>query len=153
MSFVRQVAHSAFQQVERFTSFYPGILVDYGVHGSFEQKLLGAFRQFVTQEHDRALKVSLSERSRYALMGAGTGCDAQYLFAEDVLGQNRGHMPRHSKVYRNFAAELDRLQEERVAAFREFVADVDSRAYPEDRHVVRMDPAELGKFMDGIGLR
>ena len=29
-------------------------------------------------------------------MGAGTGCDAQYLFAEDVLGQNRGHMPRHS---------------------------------------------------------
>ena len=26
-------------------------------------------------------------------MGAGTGCDAQYLFAEDVLGTNRGHMP------------------------------------------------------------
>ena len=50
-------------------------------------------------------------------MGAGTGCDAQYLFAEDVLGTNRGHMPRHSKVYRNFAAEYDRLQAERVAAF------------------------------------
>ena len=30
---------------------------------------------------------------------------------------NRGHMPRHSKVYRNFAAEYDRLQAERVAAF------------------------------------
>src|SRR6201996_5052433 len=27
-------------------------------------------------------------------MGAGGGCDAQYLFAEDVLGANRGHMPR-----------------------------------------------------------
>ncbi|MET0597100.1 MAG: 3-methyl-2-oxobutanoate hydroxymethyltransferase [Mesorhizobium sp.] len=80
-------------------------------------------------------------------MGAGTGCDAQYLFAEDVLGQNRGHMPRHSKVYRNFAAEYDRLQQERIAAFSEFVADVDSKAYPEERHIVRMDPGELDEFM------
>jgi 3-methyl-2-oxobutanoate hydroxymethyltransferase len=79
-------------------------------------------------------------------MGAGTGCDAQYLFAEDVLGQNRGHTPRHSKVYRNFAAEYDRLQNERVAAFKEFVDDVQSSAYPEARHVVRMDPTELERF-------
>lgn len=83
-------------------------------------------------------------------MGAGTGCDAQYLFAEDVLGTNRGHMPRHSKVYRNFAAEYDRLQAERVAAFKEFVADVDSLAYPEERHIVRMPPAELDRFMQEI---
>ncbi len=83
-------------------------------------------------------------------MGAGTGCDAQYLFAEDVLGTNRGHMPRHSKVYRNFAAEMDRLQQERVAAFKEFVADVESLAYPEERHIVRMDPAELQKFMQKL---
>jgi 3-methyl-2-oxobutanoate hydroxymethyltransferase len=83
-------------------------------------------------------------------MGAGTGCDAQYLFAEDVLGQNRGHMPRHSKVYRNFAAEYDRLQTERVAAFSEFVADVNSKAYPEDKHVVRMAPDELARFMERI---
>ena len=83
-------------------------------------------------------------------MGAGTGCDAQYLFAEDVLGTNRGHMPRHSKVYRNFAAEYDRLQAERVAAFSEFVADVNSKAYPEERHVVRMDPAELETFLEKV---
>ncbi len=83
-------------------------------------------------------------------MGAGAGCDAQYLFADDVLGQNRGHMPRHSKVYRNFAAEYDRLQGERIAAFREFVADVDSGTFPEDRHVLRMDPAELEKFLREI---
>jgi 3-methyl-2-oxobutanoate hydroxymethyltransferase len=83
-------------------------------------------------------------------MGSGTGCDAQYLFAEDVLGQNRGHMPRHSKVYRNFAAEFDRLQKERVAAFREFVADIRKGAFPEDRHIVHMDPAELSKFLKDI---
>ena len=83
-------------------------------------------------------------------MGAGAGCDAQYLFAEDVLGTNRGHMPRHSKVYRNFAAEYDRLQAERVAAFSEYVADVTSRAYPEERHLVRMPEHELQAFMAGI---
>ena len=83
-------------------------------------------------------------------MGAGPGCDAQYLFAEDILGTNRSHMPRHSKVYRNFAAEYDRLQAERVAAFREFIADVASTAYPEDRHVVRMSPEELAVFQDAL---
>lgn len=96
---------------------------------------------------------AISERTSLFMisMGAGTGCDAQYLFAEDVLGQNRGHMPRHSKVYRNFAAEFDRLQAERIAAFSEFVADVDSKAYPEEKHVVRMDPAELKRFMNRLG--
>jgi 3-methyl-2-oxobutanoate hydroxymethyltransferase len=80
-------------------------------------------------------------------MGAGTGCDAQYLFAEDILGTNRGHMPRHSKVYRNFAAEYDRLQAERIAAFKEFIADVNSLAYPEEKHIVRMPPDELSTFL------
>ena len=79
-------------------------------------------------------------------MGAGPGCDAQYLFAEDILGTNRGHMPRHSKVYRNFAAEFERLQAERVAAFREFLADVDSGRYPEEGHVVRMAPEQMASF-------
>ena len=83
-------------------------------------------------------------------MGAGTGCDAQYLFAEDVLGTNRGHMPRHSKVYRNFAAEYDRLQQERIAAFKEYVADVESKAYPEEKHIVRMAPDELKTFLDEL---
>lgn len=84
-------------------------------------------------------------------MGAGTGCDAQYLFAEDVLGQNRGHTPRHSKVYRNFAAEFERLQSERISAFSEFVADVESGAYPEPRHVVRMNPGEFETFKQRLG--
>jgi len=83
-------------------------------------------------------------------MGAGAGCDAQYLFAEDILGTNRGHMPRHSKVYRNFAAEYDRLQAERVAAFKEFIADVASSAYPENKHVVKMAAAELSAFQAAL---
>jgi 3-methyl-2-oxobutanoate hydroxymethyltransferase len=95
---------------------------------------------------------AISERTSLFLlsMGAGAGCDAQYLFAEDILGMNRGHMPRHSKVYRNFAAEYDRLQAERVAAFSEYVADVNSNAYPEEKHIVRMPPEELSAFMAKI---
>ena len=95
---------------------------------------------------------AISKRTSLVMlsMGAGTGCDAQYLFAEDILGTNRGHMPRHSKVYRNFAAEYDRLQNERIAAFSEFVADVESNAYPEERHIVRMEPDELKTFMAQI---
>jgi 3-methyl-2-oxobutanoate hydroxymethyltransferase len=83
-------------------------------------------------------------------MGSGPGCDAQYLFAEDILGTNRGHLPRHAKVYRDFAAEEDRLQRERVAAFGEFIADVSSGAYPEDRHVVRMPTEELDDFISKL---
>ena len=41
---------------------------------------------------------------------------------------------------------MDRLQNERIAAFREYVDDVDSGAYPEPRHVVRMDARELELF-------
>lgn len=83
-------------------------------------------------------------------MGAGAGCDAQYLFADDVLGQNRGHVPRHAKTYRNFAAEFDRLQHERIAAFREFRRDVESGAYPAEPHNVGVAGEELARFRDMI---
>ena len=83
-------------------------------------------------------------------MGAGSGTDAQYLFAEDVLGCTRGHRPRHAKVYRNFRAEYDRLQDERVAAFREFVADVRTGAYPGPGHDVAVDDREFADFVAAL---
>jgi 3-methyl-2-oxobutanoate hydroxymethyltransferase len=86
-------------------------------------------------------------------MGAGAGCDAQYLFANDILGYTEGHIPRHSKVYRNFATEYARLQDERIAAFREYVADVESGAYPEDRHILHLAPAEKEGFLAGLDKR
>lgn len=86
-------------------------------------------------------------------MGAGAGCDAQYLFANDILGYTDGHIPRHSKVYRDFRTEYDRLQAERVAAFREFADDVKTGAYPEERHLVRMPDEELETFREGIASR
>jgi 3-methyl-2-oxobutanoate hydroxymethyltransferase len=90
----------------------------------------------------------ISERTPLFMisMGSGTGCDAQYLFACDVLGDNRGHVPRHAKRYRNFAAEFDRLQQERIAAFKEYARDVESGTFPEKSQVVPVAVEELAKF-------
>lgn len=85
-------------------------------------------------------------------MGAGPGADAQYLFAEDVLGCTDGHKPRHAKTYRNFAAENARLQAERIAAFREYIADVNAGAYPEPQHNVAMADAEFTALKADLGL-
>ncbi len=94
----------------------------------------------------------ISKRTSLVLlsMGAGAGADAQYLIAEDVLGYSRGHQPRHAKVYRNFRAEYDRLQRERIAAFKEFRADVESGAYPEEKHTVPIADAEFEAFMKAL---
>lgn len=111
----------------------------------------GAEIEVVPAEAARAIR----ERTSLFLisMGSGTGCDAQYLFADDVLGQNRGHVPRHAKVYRNFAEENAKLQRERVAAFSEFVADVGDGKFPENKHLVHMDPAELKTFLESLEAR
>lgn len=83
-------------------------------------------------------------------MGAGAGCDAQYLFSDDVLGANTGHVPRHAKTHRNFAAEYAQLQEERVGAYREFADDVRSRAYPEAGHKVNTEEKVVSRFRDWL---
>ncbi|MCB2137275.1 MAG: 3-methyl-2-oxobutanoate hydroxymethyltransferase [Rhodobacteraceae bacterium] len=83
-------------------------------------------------------------------MGAGAGTDAQYLFAEDVLGHGRNRVPRHARTYRNFAAEFARLQTERIAAFTEFAADVASGQYPAENHVVPIDDDEFAAFQAAL---
>jgi 3-methyl-2-oxobutanoate hydroxymethyltransferase len=111
----------------------------------------GAFGAELEVVPDR-VGTEISKRSSLMMfsMGAGTGGDAQYLFAEDVLGYTRGHKPRHAKSYRNFRTELDRLQRERVAAFKEFAGEVSSGAYPAPEHLVPIEDAEFAKFMEQL---
>ena len=85
-------------------------------------------------------------------MGAGPHADGQYLFSEDVLGHTSGHKPRHAKTYRNFATEFERLQRERIAAYREFISDVETGGYPEPHHVISITDEELSAFKTGLGL-
>ena len=111
----------------------------------------GAFGAELEVVPDR-VAAEISRRTPLVMlgMGAGSGADAQYLFAEDVLGCTRGHRPRHARTYRNFAAEYVRLQAERVAAFAEFRADVESGAYPAAEHVVPIEDAEFEAFLAGL---
>ena len=83
-------------------------------------------------------------------MGAGTGCDAQYLFAKDILGYNDGHIPRHAKSYRNHAAEYARLHQDAIAAFGEFRAEVESRAFPTQAQTLNIADEEFETFMSGL---
>ena len=84
-------------------------------------------------------------------MGAGAGGHAQYLFTDDVLGQNSGHVPRHAKVYANFAAEHARLQTLRIEAMTRFAQDVHSGAYPAPQYLVDSEAEVVASFRDWLG--
>lgn len=95
---------------------------------------------------------AIAERTGLFLisMGAGRGGHAQYLFSDDVLGQNRGHIPRHAKVYADFAAEYERLQALRIDAMSRFARDVHDGDYPAPQHLVDCDPAVVEQFKDWL---
>ncbi|MFM1769164.1 MAG: 3-methyl-2-oxobutanoate hydroxymethyltransferase [Verrucomicrobiota bacterium] len=83
-------------------------------------------------------------------LGSGPGCDTQFLFSDDILGDYDERLPRHAKAYRNFLEENRRLQRERVAAFSEYIADVQSGRFPERGHLVEMDEAVLRRVQASV---
>lgn len=94
----------------------------------------------------------LSKKTTLILMslGSGTGCDTQFLFSDDILGDYDERIPRHAKAYRNFLQEYRRLQDERIAAFREYAADVQSGRFPSANHLVAMDEDAFKKSVEQI---
>jgi 3-methyl-2-oxobutanoate hydroxymethyltransferase len=91
------------------------------------------------------LATFLSSQTKLILMslGSGSGCDTQFLFSDDILGDYDERLPRHAKAYRNFLEENRRLQKERVAAFGEYIADVNEGRFPERSNLVEMDDSLL----------
>lgn len=83
-------------------------------------------------------------------MGAGPAGHAQYLFTDDVLGQNTGHVPRHARKYADFATEYARLQEKRIAAMQAFVTDVHTGSYPAPQYMVDCDANVVTDFRDWL---
>lgn len=84
-------------------------------------------------------------------LGSGSGCDTQFLFSDDILGDYEERLPRHAKAYRNFLEEHRRLQRERVAAFSEYIADVQEGRFPERSHLVEMDGQLLKELIRSAG--
>jgi 3-methyl-2-oxobutanoate hydroxymethyltransferase len=95
----------------------------------------------------------LSSQTKLILMslGSGPGCDTQFLFSDDILGDYDERLPRHAKAYRNFAEEHRRLQQERLAAFQEYIADVKEGHFPERSHLVEMEAPLLDEVTRTIG--
>ncbi|TLD70050.1 ketopantoate hydroxymethyltransferase [Phragmitibacter flavus] len=94
------------------------------------------------------LATFLSSQTKMLLMslGSGSGCDTQFLFSDDILGDYEERPPRHAKTYRNFAAEHRRLQQERIAAFKEYIADVNEGRFPASENLIASDAA----FIDQV---
>ncbi|NTT88019.1 3-methyl-2-oxobutanoate hydroxymethyltransferase [Tabrizicola fusiformis] len=112
----------------------------------------GAFAAEIEVVPD-AIAAAIAERTSLFLlsMGGGASGNAQYLFSDDVLGQNRGRIPRHAKVYADFASEFDRLQNMRVGAMRAFANDVHGGEFPSSPHLVTAEADVIAEFREWLG--
>ena len=80
-------------------------------------------------------------------MGSGSGCDGQYLFANDVLGYTQGHIPRHARIYKDFKKEFERLQVQRIEAFKSLHEDTINKKFDDPKITVGIDDKEYDKFL------
>jgi 3-methyl-2-oxobutanoate hydroxymethyltransferase len=99
-----------------------------------------------------ALLVEISKRTTLmtSSIGGGSGGDIQFLFAEDILGNNPPPYPRHSKQYRNLYKMKQEMQAERVAGFKEFVDDVQQGRFPGAEHVIKASDSLIGNFLAAV---
>ncbi|MDP6709613.1 MAG: 3-methyl-2-oxobutanoate hydroxymethyltransferase, partial [Alphaproteobacteria bacterium] len=99
-----------------------------------------------------ALLAEISKRTTLltSSIGAGSGGDIQFLFAEDILGNNPPPYPRHSKQYRNIYKMQQEIQTERVAGFKEFVDDVRQGRFPGKEHVIEAPENLVGAFLEAV---
>ena len=83
-------------------------------------------------------------------IGAGSGGDMQFLFAEDILGNNPPPYPRHSKQYRELYKLKQEMQAQRISGFKEFIDDVKSGKFPGPEHVIRAKEGLVDKFVEAV---
>lgn len=80
-------------------------------------------------------------------IGAGSGGDIQFLFAEDILGNNGPPYPRHSKQYRNLFKLRAAMQAERVGGFKDFIQDVRAGGFPGPQHIIQAPEGLIDAFV------
>ena len=83
-------------------------------------------------------------------IGSGSGGDIQFLFAQDLLGDGKPPFPRHAKQYCDLYAMRQEMQKTRVAAFKEFAAEVRSGAFPGPEHTVDVGQDVVDGFLEAI---
>lgn len=83
-------------------------------------------------------------------IGAGSGGDIQFLFAEDILGNNPPPYPRHSKQYRDLYTLQQQLQDERVGGFKDYIKDVANGGFPAPEHIIDAPDGLIDSFLESI---
>jgi len=83
-------------------------------------------------------------------IGAGSGGDIQFLFAEDILGNNPPPYPRHSKQYCSLYKMKEEMQVQRIGGFRAFIDDVVQGKFPGPEHVVTAPDGLIEGFVESI---
>ena len=96
------------------------------------------------------IEISKHTKLLTSSIGAGKGGDIQFLFAEDILGNNPPPYPRHSKQYRQLYKMKEKMQLERVAGFKEFIKDVKTGNFPKTEHVVRAASGLIESFVKAL---
>ena len=79
-------------------------------------------------------------------IGSGNKSDVQFLFAEDILGCSAIKLPRHAKKYRDFNRLYQKMQKERINAFKEYKKDVLQNNFPLKKHSIDIENKEIEKF-------
>lgn len=95
------------------------------------------------------LLMQISSRTRLltSSIGAGSGGDIQFMFAEDILGNHAPPYPRHTKQYRDLFKMEQAIQAERVGGFRDYIADVKCGRFPGPEHVVKAPDGLIDQFL------
>ncbi|MEE2688777.1 MAG: 3-methyl-2-oxobutanoate hydroxymethyltransferase [Pseudomonadota bacterium] len=83
-------------------------------------------------------------------IGGGKGGDIQFLFADDILGNNAPPYPRHSKQYRDMYKMKQDMQRERVGGFKDFIEDVRTRKFPAGEHVIKAPDNLIDDFLSAV---
>ena len=98
------------------------------------------------------LLIEISKRTSLltSSIGGGSGGDIQFLFAEDILGNNPPPYPRHSKQYKNLYKMKQEMQAERVAGFKEFIDDVKTGNFPGREHTIQAPNNLIEEFLDEL---
>ncbi|MEE4313545.1 MAG: 3-methyl-2-oxobutanoate hydroxymethyltransferase [Desulfofustis sp.] len=100
----------------------------------------GAFALLVEAVPPEVCKIM---RDRLAIpvysIGAGVDADGQLMICSDVLGIFQAFTPKFVKKYENLGGKT-------VEAFKQYVADARSKAFPADEHTYKMIDGELAKL-------
>ncbi|MDH3756113.1 MAG: 3-methyl-2-oxobutanoate hydroxymethyltransferase [Acidimicrobiia bacterium] len=99
--------------------------------------------QLMTELSTRTSLVTVS-------IGSGPGGDVQFLFAQDILGDGAPPFPRHSKQYADLYAMRNEMQAARVDAFKAYIDEVSSGAFPGPQHLVNLDDVVLRSFREQV---